>query len=161
MSDEEFDNLPDWSDVEDDAEYNMVEERSFCWSDTARSCSSRSLEDMPGGSYAVRQPIMSDEEFEALPDWSDVESDAEYDPPYKQSGCSSEIESLRSSRCSMENIEGAPAAVYVPTGYSGILTEEIDATTTNSMRKTSRFEAVGEHDEQYPIEFQVPHTTEV
>jgi hypothetical protein len=41
MSDEEFANLPDWSDVEDDPEYNMVEERLFCWSDAASSCSFR------------------------------------------------------------------------------------------------------------------------
>lgn len=40
MSDEEFEALPDWSDVEDDPHYNQFEEESFCWSSTARSCPS-------------------------------------------------------------------------------------------------------------------------
>jgi hypothetical protein len=67
MSDEEFDNLPDWSDVEDDPEYDTVEKRSCCWSSTASSCSSKSMEDIPSGDDAaepvVRRPMMGDEEF--------------------------------------------------------------------------------------------------
>ncbi|KAI4944980.1 hypothetical protein J4E91_008325 [Alternaria rosae] len=37
----DMDNLPNWSDVEDDPEYNQFEERSFHWTDTDSSHSSR------------------------------------------------------------------------------------------------------------------------
>ena len=36
-----MDNLPNWSDVEDDPEYNQFEEQSFHWTDTESSHSSR------------------------------------------------------------------------------------------------------------------------
>jgi hypothetical protein len=106
MSDEEFDKLPDWSDVEDDPEYDTVEKRSYCWSSTASSCSSKSLEDVCSGDDApepvVRRPMMGDEEFGALPDGSDVD----------------DIESTTESSKSSEEMKSAvPPVVYVPTGY--------------------------------------------
>ncbi|KAF1833381.1 hypothetical protein BDW02DRAFT_483676, partial [Decorospora gaudefroyi] len=39
MTDAEFEALPDWSDVEDDPEYNYSMKSSFCWSNTASSWS--------------------------------------------------------------------------------------------------------------------------
>ncbi|KAF1939404.1 hypothetical protein EJ02DRAFT_257943 [Clathrospora elynae] len=47
LSDEEFDALPDWSDVEDDPEYNDVEKKCFRWSTTASSCSSKASMEQP------------------------------------------------------------------------------------------------------------------
>lgn len=44
MSDEEFAALPDWSDVEDDPEYNVCDDEPFCWSSTASSHSSLDAE---------------------------------------------------------------------------------------------------------------------
>ena len=41
MDDFDMDDLPNWSDVEDDPEYNQFEERSFHWTDTDSSHSSR------------------------------------------------------------------------------------------------------------------------
>jgi hypothetical protein len=41
LDDFDMDDLPDWSDVEDDPEYNQFEERSFHWTDTDSSHSSR------------------------------------------------------------------------------------------------------------------------
>jgi len=41
MSDEQFEALPDWTDVENDTEYNEFEGRPFHWSRTNSLCSSR------------------------------------------------------------------------------------------------------------------------
>ncbi|EFQ90816.1 hypothetical protein P3342_007226 [Pyrenophora teres f. teres] len=41
MSDEEFEALPDWADVEEEAEYNVLLERHYHWSNTNSAYSSR------------------------------------------------------------------------------------------------------------------------
>jgi hypothetical protein len=54
-SDEDLDGLPNWSDVEDDPEYNQFEERSFHWSDTNSSCSFRNSLRMRAPSLPILQ----------------------------------------------------------------------------------------------------------
>ena len=48
VDDEDFEALPDWSDVEDDPEYNEFVEEQFRWSATNSSCSSNpSMQELP------------------------------------------------------------------------------------------------------------------
>jgi hypothetical protein len=85
MSEEEFAELPDYSDVEDDPEHNTVVKRSLRWSAMAGSHSSVSSGESqtqapapaPAPAPVADHAMMSDEKFEALPDWSDVEETQE------------------------------------------------------------------------------------
>jgi hypothetical protein len=81
---------------------------------------------------------MSDEEFEALPDWFNVENDAE-----------STTGGSCSSRSSMEMASGVSPAVYVPTGYPGVLAQESDSTKTRKLKKPRRSKTAGKHHEQF------------
>jgi hypothetical protein len=85
IGDEDFDNLPDWSDVEDDPEYNMFFEKpEYQWSESAASSNfTAELESATDELVRFPQHMMSDEE--ALPDWSDVEDEAEHNKAEKQS----------------------------------------------------------------------------
>jgi hypothetical protein len=85
IGDEDFDNLPDWSDVEDDPEYNVFFEKpEYQWSESAASSNfTAELESATDELVRSPQHMMSDEE--ALSDWSDVEYEAEYNKAEKQS----------------------------------------------------------------------------
>ncbi|CAN9213320.1 unnamed protein product [Alternaria alternata] len=85
IGDEDFDNLPDWSDVEDDPEYNVFFEKpEYQWSESAASSNfTAELESTTDELVRFPQHMMSDEE--ALPDWSDVEDEAGYNKAEKQS----------------------------------------------------------------------------
>lgn len=85
IGDEDFDNLPDWSDVENDPEYNVFFEKpEYQWSDSAAS-SNFTAELESATDELVRSPQHMMSEEEALPDWSDVEDEAEYNKAEKQS----------------------------------------------------------------------------
>ena len=66
-------------------------------------------------------PMMSDEEFEALPNWSDVENDTEYNEVEERSSHWSNSDSSYSSRASMDADFVFPR-VWVPSGYPEMVT---------------------------------------
>lgn len=107
IGDEDFDNLPDWSDVEDDPEYNVFfEELEYQWSESAASSNfTAELESVTDELVRSPQHMMSDEE--ALPDWSDVEDEAGYNKAERQS--------FTSNRSSAKGVPDLiMPAVYLP-----------------------------------------------
>jgi hypothetical protein len=87
MSDAEFDALPDYSDVEDDPDYDEpIVGDADVWSVTSAPCSDAEevYDEDEIDMHTDHPAFMSDSALDALPNFSDVEDDPEYNVPFER-----------------------------------------------------------------------------
>ena len=112
ITNKEVDNLPNWSDAEDDPGYDVFEKRQIQRSKSAISWPSKTHVKTSNvttdNAHSRRHSIMTDVEFEALPDWFDVEDDPEYNEVMEWS--------LTNSCYSSKSTQDVPAMVSPSSG---------------------------------------------
>jgi hypothetical protein len=126
-NDAEFNMLPDWSDVEGDPEYNVayVRDCDVCSVTDTSSLDAAHIRHtlvmpevyVPTGYAGVAG--ISDAEFDALPEWSDVEDDADHNMPFVRNSDVWSITSISSSDAAHIKDTVVKPQVYIPTGYAG------------------------------------------
>jgi hypothetical protein len=122
ISDAEFDALPDWSDVEDEPEYNapLVKDTEV-WSVTSIAESDAVHTQQTLFAYKQNHPaLMSDAEFASLPGWSDVEEDPGYNEPYARDADAWSVTCCSSDDAVESNGGLVLPEVHIPSGYPEI-----------------------------------------